>query len=206
MALQGYPPFVKASKMKKTPSALKWLAEKRARIAAQLASCEQVVELIGGDVAILSHELTNAQSLLAGAERRRARLTEELTAIDRTVTLYDENIDPKTIGMINAWQGNYGKRGALRNFLCDTLKSRAPEFVQTSELAVLVIMEFSLVFEHKDLRNSWYSGSFRGALKVLTSQGYLERSHKLVNTDNATGSWRWKQEVAPTLAGLRGAP
>lgn len=188
--------------MKKTPSALKWLAEKRARIAGQLASTAQVVELIEGDVAILNQELATLQPLLARAELRRLRLTDELSAIDRTVTIYDENIDPKTIGMINAWQGSYGKRGALRNFLCDTLKSRATEFVQTSELASLVMLEFSLVFEHKDRRNAWYSGSFRGALKVLAAQGHIERSHSLVNTDNATGSWRWKQGEAGTLGVL----
>jgi hypothetical protein len=189
--------------MKKTPSALKWLAEKRARIAGQLASCLQVVELIESDMATLSQEVANVQALLVEAERRRARLTEELTAIDRTVTLYDEKIVPESIGTINAWQGNYGKRGALKNFLCDTLKGRAPEFIQTSELALMVVMEFSLVFEHKDLRNAWYSGSFRGTLKLLAAQGHIERSHGLVNTDNATGSWRWKQEKALTLAGLR---
>lgn len=58
--------------MKKTPSSLKWLAEKRARIAGQLESQEQVLELIREDVAALEQALSKMGSMLVAAEARRA--------------------------------------------------------------------------------------------------------------------------------------
>lgn len=45
------------------------------------------------------------------------KLTEMRATLDSTVIIYDENIQPENIGVINGWQGRYGKRGALREYL-----------------------------------------------------------------------------------------
>jgi hypothetical protein len=194
---------MKAPKMKKTPSALKWLAEKRARVAGELQSCEQTMALLEEDIQELRKRLTFIEVALANASVRRARLTAELGSMDRVVQMYDESIDPAAIAPINGWQGNYGKRGALRKFLIETLRSRASEFISTSELELLTVIQFSLVFEHLSLRRHWYNGSFRGSLKLLVSQGYVERSHKTDTYTREIGSWRWKQAQPPTLEDLR---
>lgn len=188
--------------MKKLSSTLKKLAENRARIAGQLKISEETVALIENDIATLNEKLAKVQSLLAMAENRRARILEELTVVDCAVINYDKNIKPERIGAINAWQGKYGKRGALRQFLQDTLKGRAPDFVPTSELSWLAIMEFSLTFAHKDLMTAWHANCLRGALKVLAAQGCIERSHEIVRPSSEYGSWRWKQASQPTLAQL----
>jgi hypothetical protein len=161
--------------------------------------------MLNEDVETLTLRLESARTMLSAADARLARLTGELAALDQTVVLYDNTLNPKNIAPINAWQGNYGKRGALRGFLVLTLRSRSPDYVTTQELEILTITNFSLVFEHRALRRHWYMGSFRGTLKVLLSRGLIERGSDDLRRSQETGTWRWKQETQPTLAELRNA-
>lgn len=194
---------MKDPKMKKIPSALKWLAEKRARVAGELQSCEQTIAHLEDDALELRKRLTFAEHSPATASSRRKRLSTELKSMDQVVRMYDEGINPASIEPINAWQGNYGKRGALREFLIKTLQHRGPEYVSTSELELLPIVNFSLVFEHRALRRNWYEGSFRGTLKVLSNKGYIERGASDDRGPQDPTTWRWKQDKPKTLAELR---
>ncbi|MDQ3059248.1 MAG: hypothetical protein M3R45_06930 [Pseudomonadota bacterium] len=189
--------------MKKVPSALKWLAEKRARVAGQLETSKSTHELICSHVMALAQELTSAESMRATSQAHIQKLTDALGALDQTVQIYDQNIVPEDIGVIHGWQGRYGKRGALREYLAEVLKSRAPEFVSTPELAFHAMNEFDLQFAHWAARKKWYTNSLRGALKVLEVDGHLERSPDLLRLSNDARSWRWKQDKALTLAELR---
>jgi hypothetical protein len=195
-------PHRKISTMKNIPTTLKRLAEKRARVAGELQNTEQVVVQMTSDIATLNQKLVKVQILLEMAENHRAELIEDLSTVDRYITNFDKNVKPERIGPIRAWKGKYGKRGTLRQFLIDTIQSRAPEFVPTTELSRLAILEFSLSFAHRDLLATWHANCLRGALKILVTQGYIERSHEVVRSSNEFGSWRWKQAIQPTLAQL----
>ncbi len=195
---------MKALNMKKTPSALKWLAEKRARVAGELVSSNQICDIINEDIAALNQELSKLDELRVVAESQRDVILANLAALDSTVTLYDANIKPSSIEPIHAWQGRYETRGSLRDFLVKTLQDRAPEFVTTTELTTLAMVTFSLVFTHPSQRRAWYKNSLRGALKVLASQGHLERTQDPSVCSGVVGSWRWKDtSTQPTLAELR---
>lgn len=196
---------MKAPNMKKTPSALKWLAEKRARMAGELQCAEQVSLRLTHDLAELSQQQTALEPLLSAANSKVARIRNEVAALDQVVVLYDSGINPSEIAPINAWEGNYGKRGALTKFLQSMIKGRAPEYVHTKELEISTITHFALVFEHKTIHRHWYAGSFRGTLKMLAEKGLIERGPDNFFGSNAMGKWRWKQEVAPTLKELREA-
>ena len=138
--------------MKKTPSALKWLAEKRARVAGALLSAKQLAECLTDDLAELHKRTATTEVLLQLASRRKEELAKELSALDQVVVIYDEKLKPELIQPINGWEGHYGTRGALRGFLVATLKNRWPEFVSTLELEVLTVSHFSLVFETRRKR------------------------------------------------------
>jgi len=194
---------MKAQNMKKVPSALKWLAEKRARIAGECLSCDQTIEYLEGTLLEARSQLTFAETALAAAITRKERISLELESMDRVVQLYDAGIDPEQIGPINAWQGNYGKRGALREFLSETLRGKAPDYLSTRELELLTTNHFSLAFKHLAERKKWYDGSFRNTLKVLASQGLIERKTNQVSHSPLVGYWRWKQEPPKTLAELQ---
>ena len=191
--------------MKKVPSALKWLAEKRARIAGQLQASEQVLELVSAQVEALEKELVTMKAVKDHCTAKVAQHTGELACLEGSVFIYDKAIDPNEIGIVNGWAGRYGKRGALREFLFKVLESRAPEYVSTSELALLAMAEFSLVFEHWKLRKQWYTSSLRNALVGLEQQGRIERSDDalVVNQGTEVKGWRVKQEQPATLAALR---
>ena len=103
---------------------------------------------------------------------------------------------------IHGWHGNYGKRGQLREYILETVKSRAPEFVTTTEMALLVIMEFSLVFTSDESYRTWYNDSLRGTLKALTNLGHLERDRARETRAGQPVGWRWRDAAAPTLAQL----
>lgn len=195
---------MKAPNMKKTPSALKWLAEKRARMAGELQCAEQVSQYLESDADELRKELEMLERLLAAAKQKQDRLRIEVAALDQVIVLYDEGITPSLIAPINAWQGNYGKLGALREFLIETIRARSPNYVSTKELEILTITHFALVFEHRALQARWCHDSFRGALKSLATKGTIERGPDQSCTTNQLGKWRWKQEAPRTLAELRG--
>lgn len=194
---------MKRPNMKNVPSALKWLAEKRARIAGELQSAIQVSELLSEDVVEAREALQTAERLLAAARQKETRAIEALSSLDKVVVMYDQGIDPSLIEPINAWKGAYGNRGALKKFLTETLQAAAPNYLSTRELECATVSHFSLVFEHPDTRLHWYKGSFRGTIKLLASQDLVERRHSKVGYE--VGYWRWKQDKSKTLAELRDA-
>lgn len=103
--------------MTKTPSALKWLAEKRARVA---------------------HDLDQTARLAADLAKRSTELRIDLAALDRSIQLYDPDIDPAVIGTVAGWKGRYGARGALRETVEAVLQELAPEWVATDNVEMLV--------------------------------------------------------------------
>lgn len=171
--------------MKHTASALKWLAEKRARTA---------------------HDLEQTARIAAEVEKRLEGLKLDLAALDRTVRIYDARIDPEQIEAVNGWQGSYGKRGALREAVAAVLKSHWPAWVPTDAVEMLVRLELGLVFETQAERKRWYDNTFRDALKKLVTDGLAERFQDPDVFTSEVGRWRWRapaEDEVVTLKELR---
>lgn len=173
---------MKDPEVKMTPSALKWLAEKRARLA---------------------YELQQTTAIAAVVNAKVAGLTLDVAGLDRAITVYDSRIDPQAIAPVAAWKGRYGKRGALQESIICNLKAYAPSWVGTDNLETLVTLERGISFETSAARRRWYDNSFRTRLKHLVADGYVERQHDPTSHITELGMWRWKQEKARTLAELR---
>lgn len=166
--------------MKNTPPALKWLAEKRARTAGDLAHME---------------------GLLTQLDERVARLRGELTTLDGTLAIYDSAIDASAIEPIKAWKGRYGQRGEFQAALAKVLEERAPEALSSETIALTMMVRFDLRFELASERYRWQQNSLGRELKRLVAKGLVERLHPLATKE--VGYWRWKQEEVVTLEGLR---
>ena len=180
--------------MKNTPSALKWLAEKRGRLA---------------------HNLLQTRQIAADVNARVASLEVDLAAVDRAITIFDANIDPERIEAVNA-HGRYGKRGALKECILEVLKAHAgvdvagtsvtgdAGWVATVNIEMLVCLELGLTFETPAVRKRWYDNSFAKQLRLLVAQGYVERLHDPRDASVEMGRWRWlSMKRAPsTLAEL----
>jgi hypothetical protein len=172
--------------MKNTPSALKWLAEKRGRLA---------------------HDLTQTRKIAEELVARVAALETDLAAVDRAITLFDARIDPERIEPVNA-HTRYGKRGALKDCILGVLKAHAPEWVATENIEMLVRLELGLAFETPAVRKRWYDNSFAKQLRVFAEQGLVERLHDPMDLSVEMGRWRWValNAVPSTLAALSGSP
>lgn len=168
--------------MRPTPSALKWLAEKRARTAGDLLKHEQ---------------------LLVDVQRQVEELRRDLAALDHSIALCDQVLATAGIDAINGWAGTYGRRGALQAFVVETLEACAPESMSTDELAARTEAHFGLVFATRQLRARWLQNSLRAALHTLVRRGTLEAVHS--PEERSMGRWRMKLERQPSLADLRKA-
>jgi hypothetical protein len=172
--------------MKNTPSALKWLAEKRGRLA---------------------HDLGQTRQIAADVNARVAALEVDLAAVDRAITIFDTNIDPERIEAVNA-HGRYGKRGALKDCILGMLRAHGAEgaeWVATQNIEMLVCLELGLTFETPAVRKRWYDNSFAKQLRLFVEQGLVERLHDPRDSSVEMGRWRWlRPERAPaTLAELK---
>lgn len=107
---------MKSPLVKKTPSALKWLAEKRARA---------------------THDVEHLQRLAEDVQRRLEVVRLDLAALDRAIRLYDENIDPTQIEAVHGWKGKYGSRGSLKGAILGVLEAHAQEWVSTDVIELV---------------------------------------------------------------------
>jgi hypothetical protein len=170
--------------MKKVPSALKWLAEKRGRVAHDLQQTTAIAEQVG---------------------KKLERLTLDLASLDRVIQVYDAAIDPQAIAPIAAWKGRYGDRGALKATVVRHLQVSAPEWMSTNNLEFLVLLDLQVGFATAAERKRWYENSFRRCLKKLVETGHVERLHDPLDCGSDVGAWRWRQDGAGTLASLQQA-
>lgn len=165
--------------MKNTPSALKWLAESRARMAYDLVQTERIAKDVN---------------------ERLAKMRLDLVGLDRTIQLFDPAIDPTAIELVHAHR-RPGTRGSLRGTMVELLQANSPDWTSTDVIEIFVTATLGLTFEIPAERKRWYDNVFRKQLKRLVIQGLAERQQDPTDVSTEIGRWRWKQE-AKTLAGL----
>lgn len=158
--------------VKKTPSALKWLAERRARLSSNLNQVDRVLSHLQG---------------------QRSRLEDDLAALDRSMRLYDERIDPTSIEPVAAHLQGYGKRGALKEAILEAFELHSPDWLSTPDLALLIIAKFNLDFPTPIERKQWYRASLRSALKKLAEEEVIERDHYQADPTGEVVCWRLKR-------------
>jgi hypothetical protein len=167
--------------MTKTPSALKWLAEKRARVA---------------------HDATRTCQLATALNERHAKLQASLQALDDTIRLYDGAIDPSGITPVNGWAEKYGRRGAFKQALLRLLEEASPEWVSTENLECMLLAEFGIAFPHPGGQKLWRRNTLLSALHALCTAGKIERLAVPSESSHEPRLWRLKQATTATLADL----
>ena len=183
--------------MSNTSPPLKWLVEKRARVAAQLARAERRASCLPELLAAAEAKAHQAANALKQAEGLR----DDLEGLDRTLALHTPDLDSSAISPVDGWQGRYGRRGALRESIIELLKERRTGWYRSEELTSAVALKWRLDLATPAERRAWVSNSLRGALKVLTAEGLVECRHDPGSTRTRC-LWRWKPEMPQTLASL----
>lgn len=169
--------------MRNTPTALKWLADKRRRVSSDLAQTTAIAAEVNQRVPV-------------------ATLRIDLEALDRALVIFDSSIEPQQLRPVSA-HGRTGKRGSLRQAIIAVLQTHSPAWVATENIEALVCLELSISFETTTLRKRWYDNSLTKQLRKLVVEDVVERHHDPTVFTSEVGRWRWKQEVLPTLAELR---
>ena len=167
---------METTNVKNTPSALKWLAEKRARLAGELEQVDLVLNRLTA---------------------QRAQLASDLDAMDRSIRIYDKRIDPHGIEPINSsFRSNYGKRGALKNAVLGLLEMHYPVWVSSSELGDQVAAHFKLEFADAKDKRRWQDGCLRSVLKRLAYDNIAERDPDERVPIGVQVSWRLKRSAS----------
>ena len=155
--------------MKKVPSYLKGLAEDRARA---------------------DGEIMRLERLQAEIAERIAKAQEMLEACDVLIKKFDGRLTPALITPIQAWQGRYGKRGALIAAIRRNLEEAYPGEITTPELTFNLRLEFGIEFESREQQERWRRHSVLNRLQDMVKAGQIERLHE--NGPRAeVGIWRW---------------
>ena len=170
--------------MSKLSPTHKWLVEKRARVQGAL-----------------EHRTRALQLTVARAEPKLEKLRKDVEALDIALQIYDSKFTGESLPPVHAWQGKYGKRGALKAFMSDVLRQRSKTPIQTDELVMLIIDRFGLTFDGAITRRSWVTNTVLRELKRLVHAGLVEPLH--TGQSGAVGQWRGCTRRAPTLAELR---
>lgn len=167
--------------MTKTPAPLKWLAEKRGRLANDVLQTGRM-----------------AQELV----ERHQKLQAQLAAVDETMRLYDASLDPHKVAPVAHWKGRHGKRGQLRQALLDLLGQHSPDWVAADNVERFLISRFGLSFASATQRAAWRANSLGAGLRRLAEERLVERLDAPEVRTGKPGFWRLKQDGTQSLADL----
>lgn len=200
------------SPRQRTGSGLKWLLNERAIAAGELARTSGALEG-------LRQQLQDAQSRVGVLSTQVAELGAtrdlELTAVaalDLVIALEHPGAAPEGVGAVQAWAGKYGKRGALKMFVLDTVRATAPLPVTAPAIAQAAAAALRIPLgtpsERQVLR--------RRVTEILTrarDAGQVELLGGRQASQGGPGAWLWRTDDSfarlmadPRLAGHEHPP
>jgi len=187
------------SRQTKTPPDLKWLLNERAALfgAREVSAAHMALLLTKLGKAEERFERLNAS--VEAAKQQMSTVDSRLAALDRTLGLMYSEVSPAALGMVNAWQGKYGKRGGLRDFLVRTLQKSYPNPVSMTLLTDSVAVEFGIPLSTRAQRMRQQL-SIRGQLRHLKEQGKVKSLRS--SNDGFPGMWLWVADQLPSLSEL----
>jgi hypothetical protein len=145
-------------------------------------------------------EIAQIEKNIANAEAERAAARKRLAALDATIHLVDKRLNARAAGNIKAFKMEYGKRGALKEFIRALIESR-PSGIGKAEIAHAVRNHFGLKF-HSEIEYSTYvQQSINGTIASLKAAGIIENCAPSWSSGCA-GLWRVRRGH-PTFEDLR---
>lgn len=148
--------------------------------------------MLAGRAEKLAEKVQHFQSQLGAVQA-------EVAALDTAISAMHARVRPDALGAVNAWQGRYGERGALKAFLEQRLREAGATGVTTPELAHAVREAFGLEFETPHDWQAFRRNSVGNQLRLWQKAGDVEVSYE-PGRNNKVARWRWV--VGPTLNDL----
>lgn len=170
----------------RTPSSLKWLIDKRARLLGEINKLERVqaknLEDAKKRVLDAENALALAEQELAYAESSAPQIIEvlriDLQAVDNTLGLHEIQINPDIIPPIRTQDAErYSNHGAMTRAIFERLKLAGGQSVSTFELTDYVAIALEVKLTDKNYQEFRQKISWR--LKCLCAQGKVRRLHQV---------------------------
>ncbi|MES2151893.1 MAG: hypothetical protein V4508_19105 [Pseudomonadota bacterium] len=158
-----------------TPPELKWLLVERATLAGDLQKLEE-------RRAMLDAEMTATRGVLS--------------SLDTTIGILESRLRPDAAGVVRR-HGDYGRHGALTDFIVEMLKPAAAG-VLPRDITLGVAAHFDIVFASKAEFLRFHRNTVHARLSALKRRGLAER----IPIGPNSVIWRWRKGL-PTLAELR---
>lgn len=189
-----------SSHSQRTPSDLKWLLNERAAAAGE---CERLRDDIAQLEARLNKLDAHRARLAQGLHRRQQRLSEAsklIAALDTSITLANPQCEPAAVGVVHAWAGRYGKRGALKAYVAERIQNAGPLGVSTTQLIDGAIAAFELRITLSPERKR-FRKSVKSALTLLKADGLVTSTEYKTPNGSSIAYWSWKS--LPSLDSLQ---
>ena len=183
----------------RTPPDVKWLLNERAALAGEVAKARASQHVLQAKRERIELRLAAVQRLMERSQCAQSRAQASMDAIDATLALAHARVEPSAAGVVQAWAGRYGKRGALGECIANLLQQSAPAPMTTSVLIDLVARQFDVAFALPKDRRS-FRKSVSSALTSLLKRDLIEPLHD--RTEGSHGQWRWKPAL-PSLGSLK---
>ena len=107
-------------------------------------SSQDAIPRLQHQVELAQANLTRAEHELAVAERALELGSKKLQALEITLAQVSSAVDPHAGGVVKAWQGRYGERGALTKLLLELLQSAAPSPMALHQIVDHVELHFGI--------------------------------------------------------------
>lgn len=177
------------SRRTRTPPDLKWLLNERASIAGAIEKAAARGRHLTQRVARLQEAMEALNKKAQDVSDARSRHQCALDALELTISLAYSQVRPDAAGVVHAWAGTYGERGALSNFVKQALQSAAPSAVNVRVLIDDAIQNFKLlILTPADRRRvKW---AIVNVIRALKAKGLV--GPELPHHRGIPASWYWK--------------
>jgi hypothetical protein len=123
-------------------------------------------------------------------------------ALQASAKLFDELCDLDAVSPVAAWQGKYGSRGALRDFMLELLRRAYPAAVTTTAVCDAVLVRFDLGLLTTKERKHYQDGTIRPQLRAFKEQGLVTCEGQVRLGGGRSTSWRLKTAL-PSVTEMR---
>lgn len=161
----------------KTRPDIKWLLVERGTLVGDIAQLEKRRTLVDAEI---------------------ARLEALVVALDISIRLTEARVRPDAAGSVQRHRQSYGRRGALRDFIVQTLQNAEDRGLSAREVTLLVSAQFKLHFVSKTEFNRYLENSIHPRLRELREKGFVAN---VPNTGRDGMLWRWKRTL-PVISDL----
>lgn len=183
-----------------TPSSLKWLINKRARLLGEINKLEKSlpdrISKARQDVECAEANLAQAKERLASEDAVVSRIIPaiqaDLQAIDAAMSLHEIQINPEIIPPIRTQDASRAlPYGEITRSIYDCLKCSGGCSVTTTEITIFIAAHNNL--ELSDMEFQTFRTAVRYRLKDIAAQGKIERLHQ--GKGSIEGKWRLPRDA-----------